>query len=100
MKTFPNCMKIHVKILPKPSQQLPKTFQDPAQSLPGGILGEGPEFPSKCIDFHVHFDSPGLANPSKTPPKCSPNPSKTLPWRGPERAFPLLALYLIFGVDF
>ena len=79
MKTFPNCMIIHVKILPKPFQNLPKTSQDPAQSLPGRILGEGPEFPSKCIDFHVHLGPPGLPNPSKTLPKSSPNPSRTLP---------------------
>ena len=78
MKTFSNCFKNHLKILPN----LPKTFPKPPRTLPKafleGILGEGHEFPSKCIDFHVHLDSPGLPNPSKTLPTCSPNPSRTL----------------------
>ena len=82
MKTFPTCMKNHIKVLPKPSQNLPKSSQDPAQSLPWGILGEGPEFPSKCIDFHVHLDPPGLPNPSKTLPKSIQNPPQNSSWEG------------------
>ena len=65
--------------LPNPPTNPPKTSQNRPQSLPWRILGEGPEFLLKCIDFHVHLDSPKAPKSSQTPPKCFPNPSRTLP---------------------
>ena len=69
--------------LPNPPTNPPKTSQNRPQSLPWGILRAGPEFPSTCIDFHVHLVPAGLPNPSKTVPKSSPNPSRILPKPSP-----------------
>ena len=92
--------------LPNPPPNPLKTSQNRPQSLPWGILGAGPEFPSRCFDFNVHLGSPGapksVQNLPKMLPKSIQNPPQTLPWRAPGRRWrnvhEILSFWSPFGV--